>query len=482
MKFWQRIYIFSLILFIFTFNFAGILIIEKIHNETLKREVDRCLSEHLSIYSGVNLSLPVYNTLKRYSRNISSDDEILSKAINDYYKKYNDKNVYVEIIDANNKSVFSNINFKMPDKREELKSLQPDTRQYIIKDIGNKSFIFISNLININNKSYTFTYVRNISEIYKERETEYVFFIKLDLVVSLVFMVFMYFVSKYITKPIQNLIGATKRIIKGNFSEKVEINSKDEIGILAENFNIMTEVVEEKINELERNNNEKQRFIDNLTHELKTPLTSIIGYANLLRTTKYNEEIFIDGLDYIYKEGKRLEKLSFKLMDLILLKKEEFKLQNESIKNIAFEVKGSLLPKLIEKNINLVINDNDLELLMERDLMKVLLSNLIDNAIKASKVNSEIHIGINKDNYEVVIQDYGIGIPEEHLDKIFEPFYMIDKSRTRANNGAGLGLSICKRILDIHNGSFKVESEVDKGTSVRLIFNLHKGGGSSYEI
>lgn len=479
MKFWQRIYVFSLILFIFTFNFAGISIIEKIHNETLKREVNRCLSEHLSIYSGVNLSLPVYDTLKRYSRNISSDDEILSNAINDYYKKYNDKNAYVEIIDENNKSVFSNVNFKIPDEREELKSLQPDTRQYIIKDIGNKSYIFISNLIDINNKSYKFTYIRNISEIYEERVNEYVFLIKLDVVVSLIFMVFMYFVSKYITKPIQNLIGATKRIIKGNFSEKVEMNSKDEFGVLAENFNIMTEVVEEKINELKRNNHEKQRFIDNLTHELKTPLTSIIGYANLLRSTKYNEEIFIDGLDYIYKEGKRLEQLSFKLMDLILLKKEEFKMHNESIKSIAFEVKGSLLPKLIEKNINLVINDDDFELLMERDLMKVLLSNLIDNAIKASKVNSEIHIGINKDKYEVVIQDYGIGIPKEHIDKIFEPFYMIDKSRTRASNGAGLGLAICKRILDIHNGSFKVESEVDKGTSAKLIFNTAKGGDSS---
>ncbi|MBX4259631.1 HAMP domain-containing histidine kinase [Clostridium estertheticum] len=481
MKFWQRIYIFFLTLFILTFNFAGILIIEKIHNETLKREVDRGLSEQLSIYSGVNLSIPVYDTLRMYSRNISSDNEILANAIKDYYKEYNDKNVYVEILDANNKSVFSNMNFKMPDKREEIESLQPDTRQYIIKDIGDKSYIFISNLINIKNKSYKFTYVRNISEIYEERKSQYVFFFKLNVVVSLVFMVFMYFISKYITKPIQNLIEATKRIIKGNFSEKVEIKSKDEFGVLAENFNIMAGAVGEKISELERNNNEKQRFINNLSHELKTPLTSIIGYANLLRTTKYNEKIFIDGLGYIYKEGKRLEELSFRLMDLIILKKEEFKLQNESIKNIVFEVKGSLLPKLIEKNINLVIDDNDFEMMMQRELMSVLLSNLIDNAIKASKVKSEIHIGINKYKYEVGIKDYGIGIAKDHIDKIFEPFYMVDKARTRANNGAGLGLAICKKILDIHNGCFEVESEIDKGTSIKLIFNNSKGGGTSHE-
>ncbi|MBU3213922.1 HAMP domain-containing histidine kinase [Clostridium estertheticum] len=481
MKFWQRIYILFLTLFILTFNFAGILIIEKIHNETLKSEVDRALSEQLSIYSGVNLSIPVYDTLRMYSRNISSDNEILSNAINDYYKEYNDKNVFVEILDVNNKSVFSNINFKMPDKRDEIESLQPDTRQYIIKDIGDKSYIFISNLISINKKSYKFTYVRDISRIYEEIKNQYIFFLKLDGVVSLVFMVFMYFISKYITKPIQNLIGATKRIIKGNFSEKVEIKSKDEFGVLAENFNIMAGAVGEKINDLERNNNEKQRFINNLAHELKTPLTSIIGYANLLSTTKYDEKNFIDGLGYIYKEGKRLEELSFRLMDLILLKKEEFKLQNESIKNIAFEVKGSLIPKLIEKNINLVIDDNDFEMMMQRELMKVLLSNLIDNAIKASKAKSEIHIGINKFKYEVEIKDYGIGIAKDHVDKIFEPFYMVDKARTRANNGAGLGLSICKKILDIHNGCFKVESEIDKGTSIKLIFNNSEGSGSSHE-
>jgi len=481
MKFWQRIYILFLTLFIITFNFAGILIIEKIHNETLKRELDRCLSEHLSIYSGVNLSIPVYATLRRYSHNISSDDEILSNAINDYYKEYNNENVYVEILDSNNKSVFSNMNFKIPGKREELEPLQSDKRQYIIKDIGNKSYIFISNLININNKSYKFTYARNISGIYEERKNQYIFFFKLDLIVSLIFMVFMYFASKYITKPIQNLIGATKRIVKGNFSEKVTIKANDEFGVLAENFNIMSEVVEEKIKELERNNNEKQRFIDNLAHELKTPLTSIIGYANLLRTTKYNEEIFIDGLGYIYREGKRLEELSFRLMDLIILRKEEFKLQNESIKTIVLEVKGSLLPKLIEKSINLVIEDNDFEMMMQRDLMKVLLSNLIDNAIKASYVKSEIHIGISKYKYEVEIQDHGIGIADDHIDKIFEPFYMVDKARTKANNGAGLGLSICKKILDIHNGCFIIESEIHKGTTIKLIFNNCKGGDSSHE-
>lgn len=482
MKFWQRIYIFSLILFILIFNSAGILIVEKNHDESLTREVNRCLSEHLSIYSGINLSIPVYDILKRYSRNVSADDEILVNSINDYYKKYSDKNVYMQILDANNKSIFSNINFKLPDNREELNLLKPNKRQYIIRDIDNKTYIFISNFINVNKKFYTYTYIRNISEIYQERQNDYIFFFKINIVVSFIFMVFMYFVSKYITKPIKNLIEATKRIAKGNFSERVKMKSKDEVGILSENFNIMANVVDEKINQLERNNSEKERFINNLTHELKTPLTSIIGYANLLRTTKYNEEMFIEGLDFIYKEGKRLEDLSFKLMELTLLKKEEFKMQNESINNIIFEIKGAILPRLNEKNTRLRITGDDFEVKMERDLMKVLLTNLIDNAIKASHINSEIDIIIDKNNKQIEIKDYGIGISKKHIDKIFEPFYMVDKARTRANNGAGLGLSICKNIIDIHNGSFEVKSEINKGTSVKLVFGVNEGGGVFNEI
>ncbi|MBU5591533.1 HAMP domain-containing histidine kinase [Clostridium sp. MSJ-4] len=471
MKFWQKIYVFSLLLFILTFNFAGVLIIEKFHNEALKREVNRCLSEHLSIYSGINLSIPINDTLRRYSRNISSDDEILYNSINNYYKRNNDENVYIEILGENNKNIFSNINFELPENREELQSLEHNKRQYIIRDIDNNSYIFVTNPININNKIYTFTYVRNISEIYKEKKDQYIFFFNIYILVCVIFMVFMYFISNYITKPIKKLTEATKRISEGNFSEKVKVNSKDELGSLAKNFNLMAEVVDEKINELEKNNIEKQRFINNLTHELKTPLTSIIGYADLLRTTKYNEEIFIDGLNFIYKEGKSLEKLSFKLMDLILLNKEDFKLEKQSIKEITLEVKGLLIPKLNKKNINLVIKGDDFELMMECTLIRVLLSNLIDNAIQASSPNSEVHVSINKEKYEIEIIDFGIGIAENHLDKIFEPFYIVDKARTRENNGAGLGLSICKGILDIHNGRFKVQSEVTKGTSIKLTFN-----------
>lgn len=483
MKFWLRIYIFSLVLFICTFNFAGVLIVEKIFSESLKREIEMCLGEHLSMCSAVNLSMPVYNTLKRYSRYTLSDDQAIYNVVNDYStkNKLEGHDVSIEILDLDNNVIFSNVNFELPNKREELESLNESTRKYILRDINDRSYIFISSLL-VNNSTYYFSYIKNISAVYSEKKQLYLFFIKLDVIVSIVFMVFMYFISIYITRPIKNLTKATQRISGGKFSEKVKIYSHDELGLLSENFNIMSNVINEKINELENINEEKQRFINNLSHELKTPLTSIIGYADLLRTTKYDEKIYSEGLEYIVQEGKRLQQLFYKLMDLIFLKKENYTLKNDSIKNTINEVQKIVFPSLNIRNIKLIVNGEDFVIMQDNDLMVILLSNLIDNAIKASYDNSEIHIVLNRDAKIIQIRDFGIGIPKEHLDKIFEPFYMVDKSRSRENNGAGLGLSICKKIMDINNINFDIKSKVNEGTTISLMFNKKIGGVNSSEM
>jgi len=301
--------------------------------------------------------------------------------------------------------------------------------------------------------------------LYEDRKKQYYFFIQLELISFVLLAIGMYFLSKYITKPIHKLIHATKIITNGSYSQIVNIHTDDEVGILASNFNKMATAVEEKINELEKNAHEKQRFIDNFTHEIKTPLTSIIGYADFLLATKYNEEIFIKGMNHILNEGKQLEKLSIKMMDLVLLKKEDFDMKNENLEDLLFEIKQTVTPKLESKNIDLNIYGNG-QALVERDLIKTLIGNLIDNAIKASHENSKIDSKLYKDYDKrtvLEIKDEGIGIDKEDLEKVLEPFYMVDKSRTRKNNGAGLGLSICAEISEIH-----------KATILQLIHVLYK--------
>lgn len=235
----------------------------------------------------------------------------------------------------------------------------------------------------------------------------------------------------------------------------------------------MASAIEDKINQLEKISADKQRFIDNLAHELRTPLTSIIGYADFLRTARYDEETLISSLSYIYEEGKRLEKLAFKLMDLIILGKEDFKMNEENIKELLIEIRNSLVPKLEEKNIRLEISAEDFSFLMDKDLIKILIVNLVDNSIKASTRGDKVWISVFKDVESKIImevKDLGIGIPEEDISKVFEPFFMVDKSRSRVNSGVGLGLSLCAEIAEIHNAKIEIESKLGEGTCIKIIF------------
>ncbi|KMN44384.1 sensor histidine kinase [Bacillus sp. LK2] len=465
MKFWQKIFIYSLLIFLITFNFGAVFLIQNSYNLNLKREIDRSLGEQSNVSAGI-----IYYSMISVKGSETNYKEI----IKNYLKKFNSKDTYLEVLDKNNNEVFSNMYFTISGEREELKEASSDKRKYIIRDVGNKTLLFVTSLVNIQGEDLKVSYIHDITYIYQDKREQYSFFIQLSMVVSIILAISMYMLSKYITSPIDKLINTTKIISKGNYSERVEINSKDEIGVLADNFNEMADAVEEKIHQLESNAEEKQRFIDNLTHEFKTPLTSIIGYADFLRSTSYNEEIFIEGLNHIFKEGKRLEELSWKMMSLILLKRENFKMEKENIKNILVDLRDTLKPKLQNKNINLIISSEEYQISVEKDLIRNLISNFIDNSIKASKENSNIYLNVykNKESKVVLeIKDEGIGISEEDLPKVFEAFYMVDKSRTRANNGAGLGLTICAEIAKIHEAELKIESEINKGTTIKILFN-----------
>lgn len=473
MKFWQKIFIYSLSLFLIIFNFGGVFLIQNSYNLSLNREVNRSLDE----YSNILSSIKYYNIIANNSLYLDSEKHgkpNYKETIKSYLEKFAYRDTYLEILDENNKKVFSTLDFDVKGEREELENATHDNIRYIIRDVDNRTLLFAISLVNMQGEDFKVSYIRDITYIYEDKNEQYKLFIELSIIVSIILGIGMYILSKYITNPIDKLINTTRIISKGNYSERVAINSKDEIGILSDNFNEMAYTVESKINELEIKAEEKQRFIDNFTHEIKTPLTSILGYTDFLRSISYNEEIFIEGLNNIFKEGKRLEELSWKMMDLVLLKKENFKMEKQNIKNILEDLKDTLNPKLQSKNINLIICSEEYEIVGEKDLIKNLISNFIDNSIKASKEGSNIYIYVyknKKDKIVLEVKDEGIGISKEDLPKVFEAFYMVDKSRTRANNGAGLGLSICAEIAKIHEAELEIQSEINKGTTIKIIFN-----------
>lgn len=269
--------------------------------------------------------------------------------------------------------------------------------------------------------------------------------------------------------PLQQLNDSAKKIAEGVYGNRVDIKGKDEIGELGKSFNQMAQAVEIKTQHLEESERRKTLFMGNLTHELKTPMTAISGYAQTLLTTKLEPEEQEEALMYIYEQCGRLERLSKKMMRLLEVDGEDaLHFTNVSAKQLFEEAKKSCEILLKKKSMILECVSHDEIYRVDYDLMLDVLINLIDNGVKASEEGSRVRLIATKDS--ITVQDFGRGIPEEEKERILEPFYMIDKSRSRKCGGAGLGLSLTALIIKRHNMKMEIESEIGKGTSIHLQF------------
>lgn len=214
-------------------------------------------------------------------------------------------------------------------------------------------------------------------------------------------------------------------------------------------------------------------------HELKTPMTSIIGFADLLRQGNMDESTRMMASEYIFSEGKRLERLSFKLLELLLLKKDALSMTRVWLNTYLGEVERALAPNMKAKNIRLVCKAEAKRVILETDLVKSLLYNLVDNASKAMDNGGIIAVhGIAiPGGCQFQVVDNGRGMEPEELTKITEAFYRVDKARSRSQGGAGLGLALCKQIVELHNGSIQFASTPGKGT--RVTVTLYGKAGSA---
>ena len=473
MKFWKKIFLYSLILFLLLFNGGGIILIEKIHSENLNTAIKTLMYKYLNVESVMYLNS---DYLMNIEVNSESDMKNWMDIIINGYSVNNVEQYSTELYSMENKEITSDLKEKISGKREEILKAKEDEKSFIIRTINNRKHAFVSSVVNLENRDFKLIISKDIQYVYTERINNYKFFIIIDLIMLIILYIVMYIISKKLTNSFVKLSAVSKDIAKGEYNIRVvESQKNDEIGVLEHNFNLMIDVIENNIEELKYLNESKQRFIDSLNHEIKTPITSIIGYSELLLKNKVSEDIKIKSLEYINSEAKRLETLNSTLLKLTLMREEKQNLKKVNLKDSIINVKNTLIYKMEIKNINLNINMEDIDIWIDKGLIEILLTNIMDNSIKASDTNSRIDIEgyYNKDTdeYMLKIKDKGIGIPKEDLDKVLEPFYMVDKARTRKNNGIGLGLSICSEICNINNISLDIKSELNVGTEVILAFN-----------
>lgn len=281
-----------------------------------------------------------------------------------------------------------------------------------------------------------------------------------------------YVLSQYITKPIRRLDAVVEQISKGNYEKRSRYISADEIGTLSDNFNHMADRLVEQMHEKEMEAKQKESFTAAFAHELKTPLTSIIGYADMLNSVEMSEEERREAYYYIFRQGKRLESLSHKLLELVSMEQNSLRTRPVNTKELEENIRTTMRPIFTAKNIKGKITMEKGTIYGDKDLLLSVLYNILDNAVKAASENGFVLLkGKVLDNgYEIKVVDNGRGIPEQEISRITEAFYMVDKSRSRKEGGAGIGMALCQKIVTLHKGILNISSKLGEGTVVQLLF------------
>lgn len=335
-----------------------------------------------------------------------------------------------------------------------------------------ESYIFISGCIRQGENKVWLVTETDISSVIDTQRSMITYFQRIYLIILGIGFPVIFVLTKILTGSIKKVGKVARRMAKGNYSERIPVDRKDEIGELAADFNQMAEQVEKKIAELSDAARQKEDFAANFAHELKTPLTSVIGYADMLYQRELPREQVKNAAEYILNEGMRLEALSLKLMDLFVLDKQDFLLEDISVQDMFENLEQGMEPLCRKQGVKLHMEMEEGGIKADYDLFKTMMLNLVDNAIKADCKDIWITGQIVKGRYQICIRDNGKGIPPEELGRITEAFYMVDKSRARKQHGAGLGLALVSKIVKIHRAGMKIASDGKSGTMIYFLFYL----------
>jgi signal transduction histidine kinase len=287
------------------------------------------------------------------------------------------------------------------------------------------------------------------------------FFLWGGLVAVAIALLLTFFLSRRILAPVKALTSATERVGSGDFSQKVKIKDKGELGELAQAFNSMS-------SDLERAEKLRQNMVADVAHELRTPLSNVQGYLEALRdgVIKPNAET----IRSLSEEATLLSRLVDDLQELSLAEAGELKLNcqtgdiAELIKQAVMVVRGQAVAKGVSVSIDLP--DKLPPVNIDSHRISQVLRNLLENAVAHTAKGGSITVAVKQQGnwVEVSVTDTGEGIPAEDLPNIFERFYRVDKSRARATGGSGLGLTIAKRLVEAHGGKIEAQSEPGKGS------------------
>ena len=440
MKIFIKLYMGILVILVASLLISGYLMV----NRSLKNSMDHEVSILVDQY---NLFLTSFQTNLIVATKSKVADSELVQAVALLTKGNSD--VMVEI-DMNGATAYSDIpeilNYGTPAN---------DSIKYDITNVDGRYYIVCYSKFTKRNIEYTCVTATDITEIIEDNNRQRKGYYMIYIFVILGGTVFALLFSIHLTKPIRHLSEAGKAISAGNYGQEIEVISNDELGDLTRTFNEMSATIKEKLDDMELSVKQKEDFIAAFAHETKSPMQSIIGYADLIYQKKLDENESREAAQVIMNEGMRLQALSEKLMDIVVLKESGITKEEINTSEMLEDIKATISPKAETRGAEITFAIEDAYVNVDYDLFKTVIMNIVDNCLKADATKISIASKTSGGFFEIRVKDT-------------DAFYMVDKSRSRKEHGAGLGLSLVDRVMKLHGGSVDIESTEGEGTEITL--------------
>lgn len=470
MKLWQKVFLLSLLLILLAIDVTAGIILYTSHELMMEREQEQAVSRHQ--YLSATLQNRIVSERLRQNQPLLAAgdvDALLNTLVasqasgNDGVAIYRDGKAVSELQAAPLTQDFRDAVWQSADINPLMTIVRPDGRAYIL----------VGTPVSMEGNPYTLFTITDISTVYDTLD-EQMQFVR---IVSLVFAgltggVLMLIVFRLLS-PLGRIYTTLNDIAGGNYHLRLEEKGGQEFCTLARSVNQMAASIEENVSQISAVAQNRKQFIDNLAHEMKTPLTSILGFADILRIKRsVSEKQRQEYAGIIVEETKRLQALSGKLMELITTGNMDPEWEDIPADGLLGEIARTMAPLLARRSLTLLLAvEPGIVLHVDRTLFASLLHNLIDNAAKASVDGQQIVLSCRRDGQRVRLSviDHGMGMAPRDAARATEPFYMVDKSRSRKAGGAGLGLALCAEIARRHGAELLIDSLPGEGTTVTVV-------------
>ncbi|MCI2046748.1 MAG: HAMP domain-containing histidine kinase [Faecalibacterium sp.] len=393
-----------------------------------------------------------------------------------YGRQYSGEGLYFEVFKGG-ASVYSSIppECAASAPRPEL-TTAPATRTYLVRRTVAGRRLFSATALSGTLEDTVLVCSADMEHFYGQWASTARLFCIAGAAISALFALALYLVLRQLYQPLSEVAATANHLAAGKFSARAPVTRRDEFGDLAASLNGMAGTVERQMCELKTVADQRQRLIENLSHEIRTPLAAISGWAETLRGASLSEEEQADAIDTILFESNRVLSLSRQMLELsVLCHDETLPLVPVAVSPLLARVEAVLAPKATARQVCFSVEAAPTFSSVPGDaaLLESLLINLADNAIKACAAGGQASICacLTKTGCPCfLVRDNGRGMAPETLENLGQPFYREDKSRSRREGGAGLGVSLCKEIARQHNATLTYESCLGKGTCAALTF------------